>query len=99
MSRYSKDVKIKAIRQCLNSDDSPKRIADKLGIDFSSFRKWIRHYEWQPLIISTAITMPPLINCPTFGVQSKKGPFYLGEKVIRNWEQNSNLYVFGSESK
>lgn len=45
VSKYSKEQKIAAIQQYLQSDDSFKVIADRLEIDLSSFKKWVRHYQ------------------------------------------------------
>ena len=45
MSKYSKEQKIAAIQQYLQSDDSFKIIADRLEIDLSSLKKWVRHYQ------------------------------------------------------
>ena len=45
MSKYSKAQKITAIRQYLQGNESLKTVADKLEIDLSSLKKWVRHYQ------------------------------------------------------
>ena len=45
MSKYSKDIKLIAVRRYLQSNESSESIASKLGVDHTSLRLWIRHYK------------------------------------------------------
>ncbi len=45
MSKYSKEIKVRAVRQYLDEKGSIQSIATKLDIDLSSLKKWIRHYQ------------------------------------------------------
>lgn len=45
MSKYSKDLKLIAVRRYLQSNESLESIAKQLEIDRTSMQLWIRHYE------------------------------------------------------
>ena len=45
MSKYSKDIKLKAVRQYLHSNNSVKSIATRLGIHHSIVDKWVHYYQ------------------------------------------------------
>lgn len=45
MSKYSKDIKLIAVRRYLQSNKSLESIAKQLEIDPTSMQLWVRHYE------------------------------------------------------
>ena len=45
MSKYSKEFKLKIIKQCLSGQSGPKRLATIYGVHYSNIQHWLSDYQ------------------------------------------------------